>query len=261
MTSTDKFNKLANKHVLIIGGTSGIGFGVAEASLSSGASVTISSSKQSNIDTAIARLQASYPNSPKPRGFTVDLSSQTVEQNLEKLFEQVGKVDHIVYTAGDKLATTPVQEITLEKIITAGQVRAFAALLAVKVGSRYLTDPKSPECSIVLTSGSIIDRPREDWSIVATFATGLLGMMRNLALDLKPVRVNCVAPGVVDTEMWDKGGMTAEAKSGLFGNLASKLPTGRIAGPDDIAEAYLYLMKDRNITGRCISTDSGVMLI
>ncbi|PPQ73978.1 hypothetical protein CVT26_006347 [Gymnopilus dilepis] len=261
MASADKYQKLANKHVLVIGGTSGIGFAVAEASLSAGASVTISSSKQSNIDNAIARLHASYPNAPKPRGFTIDLSSTAVEQNLEKLFEQVGKVDHIVYTAGDKLATTPLQDITYEKIVAAGQVRAFAALLAAKVGSRYLTNPKSPECSIVLTTGSISERPREEWSIVATFATGLLGMTRNLALELKPVRVNCVSPGVVDTEMWENGGMSTEAKGALFGALASRLPTGRITGPDDVAEAYIYLMKDRNITGRCINTDSGAVLV
>ncbi|KAF8888709.1 hypothetical protein CPB84DRAFT_1786012 [Gymnopilus junonius] len=261
MSSTDKFHKLANKHVLIIGGTSGIGFGVAEGVLSSGGSVTISSSQQSSIDSAIARLQTSYPNAPKPRGFPVDLSSPSVEQNLEKLFEQVGKVDHIVYTAGDKLVTIPLQDVTYEKILAAGQVRAFAALLAVKVGSRYLTNPKSPECSIVLTTGSISEHPREHWSVVATFGAGLLGMTRNLALDLKPVRVNCVAPGVVDTEMWEKGGMSADVKKGLFGSVASAQPTGRVAGPDDIAEAFLYLLKDRNVTGRCISTDGGVMLV
>ncbi|KAF8880092.1 hypothetical protein CPB84DRAFT_1851931 [Gymnopilus junonius] len=187
MSPTDKFQKLANKHVLIIGGTSGIGFGVAEAVLSSGGSVTVSSQRQSSIDSALARLQASYPNAPKPRGFTADLSSPAVEQNLEKLFEQVGKVDHIVYTAGDKLAITPIQDITYEKIIAAGQVRSFAAMLAVKVGCRYLTNPKSVECSIVLTAGVVADKPRENWSAVATFSAGLLGMTRNLALDLKPV--------------------------------------------------------------------------
>jgi NAD(P)-dependent dehydrogenase (short-subunit alcohol dehydrogenase family) len=261
MASTEKYNKLANKRVLIIGGTSGLGFAVAEASLSSGASVTISSSQQKNIDSAIERLHASYPNSLKPRGFTCDLSKSTVEQDLEKLFEQVGKVDHIIYTAGDKLANMPVQEITLEKIMVAGQIRAFASLLAAKVGSRYLTNPKSPECSIVLTTGSISEHPRPEWTVVAFYATGMLGMTRNLALELKPVRVNCVAPGVVNTEMWERGGMSADAKNGMFDNLANRLPTGRIAGPEDIAEAYLYLMKDRNVTGRCIGTDSGVMLI
>lgn len=93
-----KYQKLHNKHVLVIGGTSGIGFSVAEGSLASGAStVTVSSSNQSRVDSTVQKLKASFPQATVA-GHACDLSKPTVEQDLEALFKKVGKVDHIVYT-------------------------------------------------------------------------------------------------------------------------------------------------------------------
>lgn len=152
-----KYQKLLNKHVLVIGGTSGIGFGVAEASLASGAQVTVSSSNKSRVDATVEKLKADFPDQ-KVAGQVCDLSKPTVEQDLEALFSKVGKVDHIVFSAGDKLAAAPIQEITYDKIVAAGQVRFIAALLAAKVGSKYLN--AGPYSSITLTTGSVSQKPR-----------------------------------------------------------------------------------------------------
>lgn len=152
-----KYQKLLNKRVLVIGGTSGIGFGVAEASLASGASVIVSSSNQSRVDAAVEKLKVDFPDS-KVAGYACDLSQPTVEQDIENLFSKVGEVDHIVYSAGDKLASAPIEEITYEKIIAAGQVRFIAALLAAKVGSKHLSP--GPHSSITLTTGSVSQKPR-----------------------------------------------------------------------------------------------------
>ena len=64
------------------------------------------------------------------------------------------------------------------------------------------------------------------WSVVASFSAGLHGMARNLAIDLKPVRVNVVSPGAVDTELWK--GMPEAAKKGMFKEIAGKVPTGHV---------------------------------
>lgn len=252
---SQKYNKLANKHVLVIGGSSGIGYAVAEASLSCSASVTISSSSATRIQSAIAALQSSYPGS-HVRGFPCDLSKPSLEADLAQLFENVGRVDHIVFTAGDQLATIPLQDATLEAIHAAGQVRFFAPLLVAKVGSKYLGP--GPECSIIITSGSVAERPRPNWSVVAAYASGLHGMVRNLALDLKPVRVNLVQPGAVDTPLWR---MKDEEKERLFESVRVQLPTGKFAVPEDVAEAYLWLMKDWNVTGTVATSDSGSHLV
>jgi len=253
--ASQKYNKLAQKHVLVIGGSSGIGFAVAEASLSAGASVTISSSSPARIQAAIISLQASFPGS-HVRGFPCDLSKPTLEADISTLFEQVGRVDHIVFTAGDPLAAVPLQEATLEKMHAAGQVRFFAPLLVAKIGSKYLGP--GPECSIIITSGTVAERPRPNRSFVAGYASGLHGMVRNLAIDLKPIRVNLVQPGAVDTPLWR---MLDEQKEKMFEAVRSTVPTGRVAAPEDVAEAYLWLMKDWNVTGTVATSDSGGRLV
>lgn len=254
-----KYQKLLNKHVLVIGGTSGIGFAVAEASLASGARVSVSSSNPSRVDKTVQTLQSSFSDGTVA-GYVCDLSKPTVEQDLEALFAKTGTVDHIVFTAGDKLATIPVDQITYDKIIAAGQVRFVAALLTAKVGRKYLSP--GPYSSIVLTTGSVSQKPRPDWSVVAGFASGLHAMTRNLALDLKPVRVNLVSPGAVETELWDLTFNSDEkAKQAMFEKVAKGNPTGRLAQPEDVAEAYLFLMKDPSVTGTVVDSNSGAFLV
>lgn len=92
-----KYQKLQNKHVLVIGGTSGLGFAVAEAALASGAHVTVSSSNPSRVDSAVQKLKSSFPE-VAIAGHVCDLSKPTVEEDIEALFAKVGKVDHIVFT-------------------------------------------------------------------------------------------------------------------------------------------------------------------
>ncbi|KFY13657.1 hypothetical protein V492_03109 [Pseudogymnoascus sp. VKM F-4246] len=253
-----KYNKLADKHVLIIGGTSGIGYGVAEALIESSANITISSSSPDRVETAISSLKDSYPLAKTSiKGFACDLSKPTLEQDLEFLFEKTGNVDHIVFTAGDRLATTSLAESTLESIQRAGQVRFFAPLLVAKVGRKYLTG--GAQSSIVLTTGNVADRPVPNWSVVASYAAGLHGMTRNLALDLKPIRVNLVSSGVIDTEIWAH--LSAEQKDMIFKGISAKVPKGNIGMPEEIAEAYLWLMKDSNVTGTVAYSDSGARLV
>lgn len=251
-----KYQKLADKHVLVIGGTSGIGFAVAEASLASGAKVTVSSSSRDRVEKAVASLRESFPSSTVA-GHACDLSKPSLEQDLEALFSRAGRVDHIVHSAGDRLASMPVSDMTYEGIIAAGQVRFVSALLTAKVGSRYLSP--GPFSSIVLTTGTAGEKPIADWPVVASYAAGLHGMTRSLALDLKPIRVNCVSPGAVDTELWDH--MDPEAKKATLKAIGEGAPTGRVCGPEDVAEAYLWLMKDANVTGSVVSSNSGSLLV
>lgn len=253
-----KYQKLLNRHVLVIGGTSGIGFAVAEASLASGAKVTVSSSNPSRVDSAIQKLRESFPDGTVA-GHACDLSKPTIEQDIEALFAKVGKLDHIVFTAGDKLATAKISDITYDKIIAAGQIRFFAPLLVAKVGSKYLS--QGPFSSIILTTGSISQKPRPDWSIVAGYGSGLHAMTRNLALDLKPIRVNLVSPGAVETELWDQMSGDEKAKQTMFEAVAKTVPTGRLAKPEDVAEAYLFLMKDPSVTGTVVDSNSGSLLV
>jgi NAD(P)-dependent dehydrogenase (short-subunit alcohol dehydrogenase family) len=122
MSSQDQkkyLSKLDNSRVLIIGGTSGIGYCVAEACLEHNAIVAISSSNSSRVKNAVETLQASYP-SAKGRvfGVKVDLSErETLEDELKNMLDECvgsmegGKLDHVVYTAGDALSTMKLKDM------------------------------------------------------------------------------------------------------------------------------------------------------
>lgn len=85
-------------------------------------------------------------------------------------------------------------------------------------------------------------------------------MTRNLAFDLQPIRVNLVSPGAIKTELWDS--MADEkAKQAMFEQVAKAAPTGRLGQPEDVAEAYLFLMKDANVTGTVVDSNSGALLV
>ena len=250
--------KLTTKRILIIGGSSGIGFAVAEACLEHGATVIISSSQASRVESSIERLLKSYP-SAKGRisGHPCDLSSPDLEQNVKNLFEKAGgKLDHIVYTAGDTLATGKLQDVTLESIQKAGMVRFFGALLVGKHAASHMNP--GPVSSITYTTGSVSERPSSDWAAVASYAAGLHGMTRNLALDLAPIRVNLVSPGLIKTELWDS--LPAERYQQIEKTATETLPTGRVAGPESVAQAYLYFMQDENCTGSVVSSNGGLLL-
>ena len=120
MSTGNYLTKLQNPRILIFGGTSGIGFGVAEASAQHGATVILSGSNQSKITRAIEKLRAANPqvDSSKLLGYVCDLSqSDALEKNLETLLKAATKdgaekLNHIVFTAGDALPLKPLSDIT-----------------------------------------------------------------------------------------------------------------------------------------------------
>ncbi|RYP76894.1 hypothetical protein DL771_001447 [Monosporascus sp. 5C6A] len=263
-----KYNKLVGKHVLVIGGTRGIGRGVVEASLEAGARITLVGSSPRSASTAASQLKAAYPDhGDRINSLHCDLSKHTVEQDLDDLLSAAtanGSIDHIVFTAADGLTLGTLHDLSLEQMRQAAHMRLYVPTLLGKLASRHLKPPDSDshsEKSLTLTTGGIADKPAPGWSLIAYFGAGITGLTRNLALDLSPVRVNAVEPGIVNTELWDTTGVSPEQKEAQFRELSSKYPTGRVAAVEDVAEAYVYLMKDRNATGEVVRTRSGEHLI
>lgn len=98
-------------------------------------------------------------------------------------------------------------------------VRFFSTLLLGKHAPKYLTGGR--ESSITLTTGGVSERPMPGWVMVNGYATGLHGVCRGLALDLKPIRVNLVSPGAVKTELWANAGLSDEQAKGLMESIVS----------------------------------------
>ncbi|KAH6867859.1 short-chain dehydrogenase [Thelonectria olida] len=241
---------IRNKSVLVIGGSSGIGYGVAERALAEGAKVCIASSNAARVQQSVDALHHKYPGADIS-GHTCDLGDSNVETYLKTLLESIAPLDHIVFTAGDALAITPLEQISLEAIHNAGHIRFAAPLLLAKLAPHYLKP--GYQSSLTLTTGAGGEKQFPNWSLVAGYLTGLQGLTRNLALDLKPLRVNLVSPGVVVTPLHGPGGVPDEAKK--------HTTLGKVGTPEEVAEAYLYCMKDTNVTGSCISTNGGALLI
>lgn len=262
-------SKLHGARVLVIGGSSGIGYSVAEACLENACSVTISSSSQSRIDAAIASLRKSYPsiaedaNSSRLTSCACDLGNlSTLEENVVQLFEKVSKahggqkLDHVVFTAGDALNSSGTAETTATSISNSGTLRFIAPQIIAKHLSAYLVP--GPSSSFTMTTGALSERPFPGLSSVSGFGAGIHGLARGLALDLAPIRANAVSPGAVDTPIWDT--LDPAVRKPLMQRMTELTLTGRIGAPEDVAEAYLYLMRDWNVTGTILRTDGGALL-
>jgi NAD(P)-dependent dehydrogenase (short-subunit alcohol dehydrogenase family) len=94
----------------------------------------------------------------------------------------------------------------------------------------------------------------QNYTIFSTYAAGLIGMVRNLALDMAPRRVNLVSAGSTITEMW---GPNREQIAEVVGKISL---LGKVGRPEEVAEAFTYLMKDWNATGSVVSSNGGSLL-
>jgi NAD(P)-dependent dehydrogenase (short-subunit alcohol dehydrogenase family) len=259
-------NKLAGQRVLILGGTSGIGFCVAEAAIEHGATVVISSSNQTKLDKTVARLKEAYPAQTEKQPITThvcDVSdSSNLDANFEALFQTATaggtvKLNHVVTTAGDALSLPPLSELTPEIVQKSMHVRFVAPAVMAKYIEKYVE--KSPSSSFTMTGGQAGRKPAPGWSLATSVSTAVEGLTRGLALDLKPVRVNAVAPGAVNTELF--GAFPKELVDGMFEMFKSKSTTGTVGRPEDLAESYIYLMKDQYVTGSVLESNGGSLLV
>lgn len=261
-------NRLEGTHVFVFGGTSGIGYAVANMALSNGARVTISGSAQPKVDSKVKLLQSLYPNLPPQHvaGYACDLvDTANLETNLTALFDKATeggskKIDHIAFTAGDGISPPTVENVTPETLMKQFNVRLISPSLIAKLLTTGKYMPKSVNSSFTLTGGTNTHKPSPGWTYVATVGASVEGLVRGLAVDLKPIRSNIVIPGAIQTEllqpMLDR--MTEDAATEW--TRAASL-TNTLGQPEEIAEAYGYLMKDKFANGSQITSDGGRLLI
>jgi NAD(P)-dependent dehydrogenase (short-subunit alcohol dehydrogenase family) len=261
-------NRLANTHVLVFGGTSGIGFAVANMALSYGARVTISGSSQPKVDAKVEHLRSLYPNTPATNvaGIAVDLLDKAnLEGNLRAMLDQAtengkNKVDHIAFTAGDSISLPKIRELDMSTVFDIFSVRFLAVCALAKLIASGDYMPRTSSSSITLTGGTNTHRPMPNWTMAAAVAASLEGLTRGLAVDMAPIRTNLVHPGAIQTELLqsflDKASPEAVEKMKKGFSL-----TGEFGQPEDIAEAYGWLMKDRFANGTQVNSDGGRLLV
>ena len=237
---------LLNKRVVVLGGSSGIGLAVAQQVTAQGAEVAIASSNAQRIREATTNLGA------KTEGSVLDL---TDEHAIQSFFQNVGSFDHLVFTAGDTLLLNEVATSDLQKARQVFELRYWAALAAVKYGSPHIRTGGS----IVLTTGIAGRRPRKGWVFGASVCGAVDSLTRALAMELAPLRVNAVSPGVVRTNLWQN--MPDQEREAMFESVGRGLPVGRVGEASDIAQAYLFLMQEGFSTGQIVIVDGGTVLV
>ena len=235
---------ISGSRVLIIGGTSGIGLAVAAAVADRGATPIVASRRPASVETALAGL-------PAAEGATVDLAD---DASIAALLAQHGPFDHLAYTAGEPLELVPLSELTSAVARSFFQTRFLGAIAAVRAVAPVLRAGGS----ITLTSGTAADRPSAGWALAASMCGAMNALTRALAMELAPLRVNAIAPGIVRSPLWS--GLSEQDRSAMYDNVAATVPLGRVAEVEDVALAYVYAMEQVHGTGTVITVDGGTVL-
>jgi NAD(P)-dependent dehydrogenase (short-subunit alcohol dehydrogenase family) len=242
----ENHRELSEKRIVVLGGSSGIGLAVAQQVVARGGRATIASSNADRVKQAVATLDG------KAEGHTLDLSN---ERDIQDFFQNIGDFDHLVFTAGDTLQLNELVATDLTKARHAFELRYWAALAAVKYASPHIRK----DGSIVLTTGVAGQRPHKGWTVVASICGTIEALTRALAVELAPIRVNAVSPGVVRTDLWKN--MQEQDREAMYENMGNHLLVGRVGEACEIARAYLFLMQEGYATGQTIVVDGGALLM
>ena len=231
--------QLKQQSIVIIGGSSGIGFATAKLALAYGADVTITGRWEDKLRLAAQELGG-------VRTIVVDIAR---EPDVHQLFEELERVDHLV-VLGASLASGKIFDTPLEELGRPINERVWGAIYAIRHAI-----PKMSDGSITLTSGLFSSRPIAGMAVVAAALGGIEAMTRALALELPPLRVNAIAPGYIDTPLLQAA--FEERYEQVVKAQAATLPVQRIGTASEAATAILFLIMSGFITGSVLHLDGG----
>lgn len=232
------------KKIVVIGGTSGMGFAIASSLHELGNEVVIASRSKEKLAKAQKAL-------PKAKTYSFDM---TKEQEISSLFSSIGAFDHLIITAAD-FVMGPFLEMKTEEAKKFFDSKFWGQYCTAK----YAVPHMRKGGSIVFFCGIAGKKPMMHFSAGAGINAGIEGLTRALALELAPLRVNAIAPGTIVTPVWD--GVPEKERLAFFKELAEKLPVRRVGKPEDIAPAALFLIECGYVTGTVLYVDGGDHLI
>jgi NAD(P)-dependent dehydrogenase (short-subunit alcohol dehydrogenase family) len=235
---------LTGKRIVVIGGSSGIGLAIARMAACEGASVVIASRSSSKLERAAGEIPA------KVETASVDIRD---ENSLQKFFGDVGEFDHLTTPAGE-VAGGHFLDLDVKEARKAFDSKFWGQYQAARYGAPRIRSGGS----IVLFSGSNSQRPLAQASVRAAVNSAVEGLARGLAVELSPIRVNAVSPGLVDTPLHDH--LPKERRDAVFQAITASLPISRIGKAEDIAQTVLYLMTNEYTTGSTLFVDGGYTL-
>ena len=232
-------HSLDNQRILVIGGSSGIGLAIAAATADAGASVTIASRNEEKLTAVATKLSGAV---------NIAVLDAGDNELLERFFEAQMNWDHVVVSAAQTRVGS-VRTLGLTDAKAAMESKFWGAYRVARVAHI------NGGGSLTLVSGFLSERPSATAVLQGAINAALEALARGLALELAPVRVNAVSPGMIDTPMWDD--LPSEKRTEVFETTAEQLPVRKIGRPEDIANAVLFLMTTAYATGSTVRVDGG----
>lgn len=238
---------IIDQRIAVFGGTSGIGLAVAEAFADAGAEVLVAGRQPGKLEDALSRIRGNA------HGAIVDVRE---EEDIARFFDAAGELDHVVSTVGATCQPARAQSIDRADAQELFSVKYWGQLFIAKHAAPRL----AARGSITLTSGILSSRPEEGFSLLASLNAGVEALVRTLALEFAPLRVNAVCPGFIDTNKLFPE-LTGEAREArLLEEKGNALPTKRVGLPRDAVKAYLYALGNSYVTGQTLTVDGGASL-
>ncbi|WP_321812192.1 MULTISPECIES: SDR family oxidoreductase [unclassified Burkholderia] len=231
-------DSLHGKKVLVVGGSSGIGAAAATAFARLGAVVTIASRNPDRVDADAAP-------GAQVRTEALDITDTAA---VDAFCARAGQFDHVVISAA-KTATGPIRALPLADAQAAMDSKFWGAYRVAR------SIDIAPGGSLTFVSGYLSVRPNASSVLQGAINAALEALARGLALELSPVRVNTVSPGLIATPLWDK--LAPDARDAMYAGAAQRLPARRVGQPADVANAIVYLAATPYATGSTVLIDGG----
>jgi NAD(P)-dependent dehydrogenase (short-subunit alcohol dehydrogenase family) len=234
---------LKDAAVLVIGGTSGIGLATATLAQTEGARVTVVGRDKDRLAAALDTLGGNAT------GAALDVADESAVRDL---FAGLDHVDHVVNLAGTHVNGL-IAEVPTEQLAEPVNNRFWGPLHIFKYAAAKMTDG-----SITICTGSGVDRPRAGAGIVAAACAGSEKLAQAQAVELAPIRVNVIRPGIIDTPLLDR--MSGGNRDAVIAALTKRVPLKRVGQADEIAHAIVFLMTNSYVTGATLTVDGGATL-
>ena len=227
-----------NEKIVVVGGSSGIGYAVAQKALNAGAQVVIAARSSERINTAAKQL------GERAQTEVVDASD---DQSCADFFRRIGHFDHLAVTIKPQLPSGRFVENQVGAVMSAFDAKFWGQYRLAKHGAQYIRK----NGSITFTSGIASRRSYPGYSAVSAMNAATEALAKAIAIELAPIRVNCVCPGFVDTDP------PSSSRAAHVRTLVPNLPLVRLASASEVANAYLYLFNAQCVTGTVVVVDGG----
>jgi NAD(P)-dependent dehydrogenase (short-subunit alcohol dehydrogenase family) len=230
-------SQLTGARVLVIGASSGIGRATAAAFAAAGAETFAASRGGEKLTAAAAEI-----------GATPLILDTGDAAGIEQFFAEQGTFQHIVVSAAQTKGG-PVGGLALEDAKASMESKFWGAYRV----ARYARI--QPGGSLTLVSGFLSSRPNAASVLQGAINAALESLVRGLALEMAPVRVNAVSPGLINTPLY--GGLRQEVRTAMFETAAQRLPVGRVGAAEDVAAGILFVATNPFVTGTTVTIDGG----